>query len=155
MPKTQSTATDRASAEAARAEFEQRHPISAPLGQDVPAPRLDSQGNHLQLYGEPSQHASPSTMRRLGVPPALQVASRREKSSHDGRPQVVLFCHDAPFNLDFRLSPDQARALAVSLVDAAEACDTLNRRLAKDCKTIKVHKGTAVGKSWPPEGAAQ
>ena len=155
MPKTQTTATDRANAAAARAEFEQRHPIGAPVGQDVPDPRLDGQGNHLQLYGEPAQLDSPSTLRRLGVPPGLQVASRREKSRHDGRPQVVLFCHDAPFNLDFRLSPDQARALAVSLVDAAEACDTLSRRLANDRKTIKVHKGTAVGKSCPPEGVAQ
>ena len=113
MSKT--TATERANAAAARAEFEQRHPISVPIGQDVPAPRLDSQGNHLQLYGEPAQHDSPSTLRRLGVPPGLQVASRREKNRDDGRPQVVLFCHDSPWNLDFRLSPDEARALAEAI----------------------------------------
>ena len=126
---------------------ESTQPFSVPMGQDIPAPRLDSQGNHLQLYGEPSQHDSPSTLRRLGVPPALQVASRREKTRHDGRPQVVLFSHDGPWNLDFRLSPDEARALAVSLVDAAEACDTLSRRLSDDRKTLKVRKATAVGKS--------
>ncbi len=126
---------------------EATQPFSVPMGQDIPAPRLDSQGNHLQLYGEPSQHDSPSTLRRLGVPPALQVASRREKTRHDGRPQVVLFSHDGPWNLDFRLSPDEARALAVSLVDAAEACDTLSRRLGDDRKTLKVHKATSVGRS--------
>ncbi len=124
-------------------------PFSVPMGQDVPAPRLDSQGNHLQLYGEPVPHDSPSTLRRLGVPAGLEVASRREKARHDGRPQVALFCNDGPWNLDFRLSPDEARALAVSLVDAAEACDTLSRRLVDDRKTIKVHKTTAVGMSWP------
>lgn len=112
-------------------------PFSVPMGQDIPATRLDGQGNHLQLYGEPAQHDSPSTLRRLGVPPGLQVASRREKKRDDGRPQVVLFCHDSPWNLDFRLSPDEARALAVSLVDAAEACDTLSRRLGADSKPRK------------------
>lgn len=121
---------------------EATQPFSVPMGQDIPAPCLDSQGNHLQLYGEPAQHDSPSTLRRLGVPAGLQVASRREKARHDGRPQVVLFCHDGPWNLDFRLSPDEARSLAVSLVDAAEACDTLSRRLAGARVTIKVHKTT-------------
>ena len=142
MPKTQSTATERASTEAARAEFEQRHPISVPIGQDVPAPRLDSQGNHLQLYGQQAPHDATTTLRRLGVPAGLQVASRREKVLHGGRPQVVLFSHDGPFNLDFRLSPDDARALAVSLVDAAEACDTLSRRLASDRKPRKTTAAT-------------
>lgn len=112
-------------------------PFSVPMGQEIPAPRLDGQGNHLQLYGEPAPHDSPSTLRRLGVPPGLQVASRREKARHGGRPQVVLFCHDGPWNLDFRLSPDEARALAVSLVDAAEACDALSRRLYADSKPRK------------------
>ena len=137
MPKTQSTATDRASAEAARAEFEQRHPISAPIGQDVPAPRLDSQGNHLQLYGQQAPHDATTTLRRLGVPAGLQVASRREKTLHGGRPQVVLFSHDGPFNLDFRLSPANARALAASLLLAADACDTLERRISADRKPRK------------------
>lgn len=109
-------------------------PFSTPIGQDVPAPRLDSQGNHLQLYGEPAQHDSPSTLRRLGVPPSLQVASRREKARHGGRPQVALFCADSPWSLDFRLTADEARALAISLVDAAEACDTLSRRISADRK---------------------
>ena len=73
-----------------------------------------------------------------GIDAALEEASLRDhakavqerddlKSLHDGRPQVVLFCHDSPWNLDFRLSPDEASSLAVSLVDAAEACDTLSR----------------------------
>lgn len=98
-------------------------------------PRLDRHGNHLQLYGPDVPHDAASTMRRLGIPASLQVASRREKTLHGGRPQVVLFSHDGPWNLDFRLTPDAARALAVSLVDAAEACDALGRRLS--CKTRK------------------
>jgi hypothetical protein len=109
--------------------------FSIAIGEDVPAPRLDSQGNHLQLYGETVSHDAPTTLRRLGVPAGLQVASRREKARHGGRPQVSLFCADAPWTLDFRLSPDAARALAVSLVDAAEACDTLERRLSADRKS--------------------
>ncbi len=124
------------------------NPFSMPIGRDVPAPRLDSQGNHLQLYSEPAQHDSTSTLRRMGVPPGLQVASRREKARQGGRPQVALFCTDAPWSLDFRLTADEARALAVSLVDAAEACDTLSRRLSADRKPIKVHKTTAVGRSF-------
>lgn len=105
------------------------------FSENVPAPRLDSHGNHLQLYGETVSHDAPTALRRLCVPAGLQVASRREKARHGGRPQVSLFCADAPWNLDFRLSPDAARALAVSLVDAAEACDTLERRLKADRKT--------------------
>lgn len=116
---------------------EAAQPFSVPMGQNIPPPRLDSQGNHLQLYGEPAQHDSPNTLRRLGVPPGLQVASRREKVLHGGRPQVVLFCADSPWSLDFRLTADEARALAVSLVDAAEACDTLDRRLSADRKPRK------------------
>ena len=112
-------------------------PFSVPIGQDVPAPRLDSQGNHLQLYGESAPHDATSALRRLGVPPSLQVASRREKARHDGRPQVALFCTDSPWTFDFRLSADEARSLAVSLVDAAEACDTLSRRLSADRKPRK------------------
>lgn len=127
---------------------EAAQPCSVPMGQDIPAPRLDSQGNHLQLYGKPATYDGPDALRRLGIPPSLEVASRREKALYGGRPQVVLFSHDGPWNLDFRLSPDEARALAVSLVDAAEACDTLSRRLGDDRKTIKVHKTTAVGKSF-------
>lgn len=137
MPKTQTTATERASAEAARAEFEQRHPISVPIGQDVPAPRLDSQGNHLQLYGQQAPHDTTTTLRRLGVPAGLQVASRREKTLHGGRAQVVLFSHDGPFNLDFRLSPADARALATHLLQAADACDTLERRISAERKPRK------------------
>ena len=136
MPKTQST-TERASTEAARAEFEQRHPISVPIGQDVPAPRLDSQGNHLQLYGQQAPHDATTTLRRLGVPAGLQVASRREKVLHGGRPQVVLVSHDGPFNLDFRLSPTDARELAASLLLAADACDTLERRISTERKPRK------------------
>ena len=116
---------------------EASQPFSVPMGQDIPTPRLDGQGNHLQLYGEPAPHDGLSTLRRLGVPPDLKVASRREKARNEGRPQVVLFCHDGPWHLDFRLSPDEARALAVNLVDAAEACDALSRRLSADSKPRK------------------
>jgi len=111
-------------------------PTSTSITQDIPAPRLDSQGNHLQLYGKPTAYDAPS-LRNLGVARMLQVASRREKQRYNGRPQVVLLCSDAPWTFDFRLTADAARAMAASLLNAADACDTLDRRLGVNGKPRK------------------
>lgn len=94
-------------------------------------PLIDGSGNHMQMHGDPAQHCNPSTMRRLGVPPALQVFTRAEPRRRKGQPEVVLYTADAPFIFDWRMTAEEARALATNLLHAADTADQVAEANAK------------------------
>lgn len=80
---------------------------------------FDRDGNHLRFHGTPSQHCVPNSLRSLGVSARMQVITRA-----DGRkkkaPEVVLMVSDPPFTFDWRMTAEEARALANNIHRAAD-----------------------------------
>ena len=71
----------------------------------------------------PAQRMSMSIQQRTTA--GLSVAASR--TAEPDVPAVVLLqAREAPFELEWRLSPAQARALAARLLDAAANCNTLD-----------------------------
>ena len=71
----------------------------------------------------PAQRKSMSIQQRTTA--GLSVAASR--TAEPDVPAVVLLqAREAPFELEWRLSPAQARALAARLLDAAANCNTLD-----------------------------
>jgi hypothetical protein len=78
---------------------------------------------YLMRYTMPAQRMSPSIQQSTMA--GLSLAASR--TAEPDVPAIVLLqAREAPADLEWRLSPAQARALAARLIDAAATCNTLD-----------------------------
>jgi hypothetical protein len=94
-----------------------------------PSRQLDAHGGHWETHGR-NVTLLLGKSRHGAAPAAISVHSQRSPQHYAGAPHVTLGCSAEPFAVTLRLSPQDALALSVQILEAAQAARDIERQLA-------------------------